>query len=64
MAKKWGVPAIPGAAAISTFVEANVLTFDKLDPETGRLQSVPANGTITPLPTIIAIPATPAPATG
>jgi hypothetical protein len=67
MAKKWGLPAIPRAtptSSIAMFVEANVLTFDKLDPKTGAFDPVPANGTITPLPTIIAIPATPAPSTG
>ena len=53
------------AAAIATFVEANVLTFDKLDPTTGRLQSGPGErDAYVPLPTIIAIPATPAPPTG
>ena len=64
MAKKWGLPAIPAAAAIATFVEATVLTFDKLDPKTGAFDPVPANGAITPLPTIIAIPAAPAPSGG
>ena len=64
MAAKWGLAAVPFAAGISTFVEANVITFDKLDPAWGGFNPVPAAGTITPLPTIIAIPQGAAPAAG
>ncbi len=64
MATKWGVPPELLATGISTFVEANVLTFDKLDPTTGAFNPVPAAGAITPLPTIVAIPAGTPPAGG
>ena len=57
MAAKWGVPPSLLAAGISTFVEANVITFDKLDPTTGAFNPVPAAGAYVPLPTIIALPA-------
>jgi dienelactone hydrolase len=56
MALKWGVPPSLLSAGISTFVEANVITFDKLDPATGAFNPVPAAGAYVPLPTIIAIP--------
>jgi hypothetical protein len=64
MATKWGVPATLLAAGISTFVEANVLTFDKLDPTTGAFNPTPAAGTITPIPAIIALPQGTPPAGG
>lgn len=64
MALKWGVPPELLAVGISTFVEANVLTFDKLDPTTGAFNPVPAAGEIVPLPTIVAIPAGTPPAAG
>jgi hypothetical protein len=55
MALKWGVdPAL--LAGISTFVEASVVTFDKLDPTTGAFNPVPAAGALVPLPTLIALP--------
>jgi hypothetical protein len=63
MALKWGVPPSLLSAGISTFVEANVVTFDKLDPATGAFNPVPAAGAYVPLPTLIAIPAG-APPTG
>ncbi len=65
MALKWGVPPeLLPSSAISTFVETNVLTFDKLDPATGAFNPVPAAGALVPLPTIVAIPAGAPPAGG
>ncbi len=64
MAAKWGVPPELLSAGIATFVEANVVTFDKLDPATGAFNPVPAAGTLAPLPTIVAVPSTPPPAGG
>lgn len=64
MALKWGVPPALLAAGISTFVEANVLTFDKLDPATGAFNPIPSAGAIVPLPTIVALPAGAPPAAG
>jgi hypothetical protein len=64
MAKKWGVPAALVSAGISTFVEANVVTYDKLDPATGAFYPTPTQGVATPVPAIIAIPAGAPPATG
>ncbi len=64
MALKWGVPPELLAVGISTFVETNVLTFDKLDPTTGAFNPVPAAGAVTPLPTLVAIPAGTPPAGG
>jgi hypothetical protein len=64
MAAKWGVPAALVAAGISTFVEANVITFDKLDPATGAFYPTPAQGTAKPIPAIVAIPAGAPPAGG
>jgi hypothetical protein len=64
MAAKWGVPASLLAAGISTFVEANVLTFDKLDPATGAFNPTPTAGTLTPIPAIVALPQGTPPAGG
>ena len=64
MALKWGVPAALVAAGISTFVEANVVTFDKLDPATGAFYPTAAQGAPTPIPAIIAIPQGAAPSGG
>ena len=65
MAAKWGVPPeLLSPAAISTFVETNVVTFDKLDPATGAFNPIPAAGASVPLPTIVAIPASPPPTGG
>lgn len=64
MALAWGVPPELLAAGISTFVEANVLTFDKLDPTTGAFNPIPSAGAIVPLPTIVAIPAGAPPTAG
>ena len=64
MAAKWGVPGALVANGISTFIEANVITFDKLDPKTGAFDPVPANGVITPVPAIVAIPSGTAPQGG
>ena len=64
MAAKWGVPPELLAAGISTFVEATVLTFDKLDPASGAFFPDPVAGTPTPIPAIVAIPAGTPPATG
>ncbi|MEI6223228.1 MAG: hypothetical protein WCS72_00650 [Deltaproteobacteria bacterium] len=56
MALKWGVPPSLLSSGISTFIEASVITFDKLDPATGAFNPVPAAGAAVPLPTIIALP--------
>ena len=64
MATKWGVPPELLATGISTFVEANVITFDKLDPKTGAFNPIPAAGDFVPLPTIVAIPPGTPPAGG
>ena len=64
MAAKWGVSPLLLSAGISTFIETNVITFDKLDPATGLFNPIPAAGTPVPLKTIIAVPAAPPPAGG
>ncbi len=64
MALKWGVPPTLLSSGISTFIEANVITFDKLDPATGAFNPTPTAGTYVPLPTIIAIPASEPPVGG
>jgi hypothetical protein len=64
MALKWGVPASLLSAGIATFVEANVITADLLDPTTGGFRPNPALSPPLPIPAIIAIPQAAPPASG
>ncbi|MEI7704078.1 MAG: hypothetical protein WCK73_05730, partial [Deltaproteobacteria bacterium] len=48
MALKWGVPSALITAGISKFLEATVVTFDKLDPTTGAFNPSPTAGTAVP----------------
>jgi len=63
VARKHGVPTA-AVAGVGGFVEAHVVTFDKLDPATGAFYPVTAQGTPTPIPVLVALPAGPAPAGG
>ncbi|HQR28794.1 MAG TPA: hypothetical protein PLL32_00175 [Anaeromyxobacteraceae bacterium] len=64
MGRKWGVDPALFSPGISTFVEASILSFDKLDPTTGAFNPIPEAGTLVPLQTIVALPQGEPPAGG
>ena len=62
--QKYGFPPSLLAPSIGQFVDANVITLDLLDPQTGAFYANPAQGRPTPIPALVALPAAAPPAAG
>ena len=62
-AAKYGVPDAL-VAGVGHFVDTEIVTFDKLDPGSGAFYPATTAGTATPIPALLAFPATSAPQGG